>query len=107
MDTFISITVASIRHPIRLSAFLVPPSGPSDYIRSPYDDPETTTDDNNSFFACVRDTNNELQSSFNQDTLLFLRGNAQGKPGIIDKTPLTILQRGVISRSVIDATVSE
>ncbi|MGK7929817.1 MAG: hypothetical protein AB4041_00065 [Microcystaceae cyanobacterium] len=79
----------------------------SDYIRSPYNDPNDGNDDNNSFFTCVRNTNNDTQSSFNQDTWIFLRGNANGKDGIDQDSPLEILQQGVISRSVIDATVPE
>lgn len=79
----------------------------SDYIRTPYNESDNDSDDNNSFFACVRNTNNDTQSSFNQDTWLFLRGNANGKDGIYRDRPLEIMQKGVISRSVIDATVPE
>ncbi|MBC6430472.1 prepilin-type N-terminal cleavage/methylation domain-containing protein [Nostoc sp. HG1] len=68
------------------------------YIRSP----ESGT----SFFACVRTavgTTGEIaQTGINQDVVLYLRGNANGKSGVTSNNFRPVLQSQVLMRGVID-----
>lgn len=53
------------------------------------------------FFACVRNTGGQ---SFNQDVIVYLRGNAQGRTAYSEQdksAPLPLLQTQVITRGVI------
>ena len=55
---------------------------------------------NNSFFACVRDSGNSL--GVNQDVILYLRGNAEGRGGLSSNEILPTLQSRITLRGVID-----
>lgn len=68
---------------------------PVDYSRTPSNAATST-----SFFACVRDTNNVLGE--NQDVILYLRGNAEGKGRLNHNGVLPALQSRVTLRGVID-----
>lgn len=60
-----------------------------------------------SFFACVRDSSLTTVEGFNQDVLLFLIGNAKGKPGVEQDQILGTLQVQSINRSVVRKTVPD
>lgn len=83
------------------------------YKPSPYGVPPTGTNTDykptnaKSFFACVRDASVTTNQGFNQDVLLFVRGNAKGKPGVDKDEMLGMLQVQAISRGVIRKTVAE
>ena len=68
------------------------------YIRTPQDL-------NTSFFACVRTVNEELEEG-NQDTVLYIRGNPDGRDGYRfnpnGATPLPSVQTQVVSRGTVD-----
>lgn len=89
-----------------------------DFVDTPTNDPKTGTiptcqtgyertpsdaTNNKSFFACVR-----TASSSNQDTIIYLRGNSEGKYGLTkDKTvELPTLQTQVLNRGVIQKIVN-
>lgn len=60
-----------------------------------------------SFYACVS-TIRDVTPGVNQDTILFVRGNARGRPGIsTDKAFLPTLETRVLSRGVLDRDPSE
>jgi len=66
-----------------------------------------TPETSNSFFACVRESN--IQGDFsqgNQDVILYLRGNPDGRAGYENNpnsfTPLPTLQSQVLIRGVVD-----
>ena len=65
------------------------------YIRTP-----SNAANFNSFFACVRDTGNVL--GVNQDVILYLRGNAEGRGGLSSNEILPTLQSRITLRGVID-----
>lgn len=73
-----------------------PPSCETGYERVPAD-----ADENNSFFACVRSTDNRVGR--NQDVIVYLRGNAEGR-NKLSKTVdfLPTLEAQVTLRGVID-----
>lgn len=59
----------------------------------------------NSFFGCVRNLPNDAESGQNRDTIVFLRGNPSGRPGIRDISDvsyLPTLETQVLSRPVLD-----
>ncbi|PSF39234.1 hypothetical protein C7H19_00130 [Aphanothece hegewaldii CCALA 016] len=60
-----------------------------------------------SFFACVRDSSITTVEGFNQDVLLFLIGNAKGKPSVDKDQMLGTLQVQSISRGVVRKTVPD
>jgi hypothetical protein len=85
-----------------------------DYISSPFDgsDSNLAPDDSGTFFACVR--NPRGGQSFNQDVIVYLRGNVWGKTGITDnneplreKSALNTLQTRVISRGVVGKAIND
>ncbi|MDX2214617.1 MAG: prepilin-type N-terminal cleavage/methylation domain-containing protein [Oculatellaceae cyanobacterium bins.114] len=60
-----------------------------------------------SFYACVS-TIRDRDPGVNQDTILFIRGNARGRPGIAtDKAFLPTLETRVLSRGILDRDPSE
>ncbi|MBD2771463.1 hypothetical protein [Iningainema tapete] len=66
-----------------------------------------TTASSNSFFACVKSAvpttaSVTVQSGINQDVVLYLRGNAYGKSGVISDKFRTVLQTQVFVRGVIN-----
>ena len=71
------------------------PTCPTDYTRTP-----SNAATNNSFFACVRDSGNSL--GVNQDVILYLRGNAEGRGGLSSNEILPTLQSRITLRGVID-----
>ncbi len=60
----------------------------------------------NSFYGCVRDLPNNAEGGLNRDTILFLRGNPSGRPGmgadIGRRTFLPTLETQVLSRPVLE-----
>lgn len=58
-------------------------------------------------FACVRDSGINTAEGFNQDVLLYLRGNAKGKSGVEKEEMLGMLQVQTISRGVVRKTVAD
>jgi hypothetical protein len=77
-----------------------------DYVATPLDasnPPDRIPDDAGSFFACVRDPRGG--QSFNQDAIVFLRGNVRGRPGVTKDVFLDTLQTRAIGRGVIGKTV--
>ena len=82
------------------------PECEDEYERTPSDNPSETDDNAYSFFACVRVT--EEENVFNQDVILYLRGNAysEERSGYLSsKSSLPVLQTQVINRGVIDKRV--
>lgn len=77
------------------------PNCDADYQRTPTDATNTTN-----FFACVRPADSGLGNQ-NQDVVLFLRGNAEGKPGVSANSFLPVLETRVISRGVLDKQVPD
>ncbi|MGK7877806.1 MAG: PilW family protein [Xenococcaceae cyanobacterium] len=77
------------------------PTCSGDYERTPIDDTNSK-----SFFACVRVAEMAGQA-FNQDIILFLRGNAQGKPGVTNDSFLSFVQTQVTNRGVIEKQVAD
>lgn len=83
------------------------------YQPSPYGDQPTGSStvykptNARSFFACVRDSSLTTVEGFNQDVLLFVRGNAKGKPGVEQDEMLGMLQVQSISKGVIRKTVPD
>lgn len=83
------------------------------YRTSPYGTPPTAPSKDyqptnaKSFFACVRDSSTTTLEGFNQDVLLYLRGNAKGKPGVEKDAMLGMLQVQSISRGVVRKTVPD
>ena len=71
------------------------PTCPTGYSRTP-----SNAATHNSFFACVRDTGNVL--GVNQDVILYLRGNAEGRGGLGSNGFLPTLQSRITLRGVID-----
>lgn len=53
-----------------------------------------------SFYACVRDPDD--LAGFNQDSILYLKGNAKGKPGVRTDGFLPTLSTQVLNRGVVD-----
>jgi prepilin-type N-terminal cleavage/methylation domain-containing protein len=75
---------------------LVCPNAPTTYVRVP-----SNTATSNSFFACVRNTQGRLGT--NQDIIVYLRGNAEGRDRLTKTTELIpSLQAQVTLRGVID-----
>ncbi|MBW4642859.1 MAG: prepilin-type N-terminal cleavage/methylation domain-containing protein [Goleter apudmare HA4340-LM2] len=79
------------------------------YIPSPKTtvDTTTTTASSNSFFACVRTAVPTTASittptGINQDVTLYLRGNANGRPGVNSDSFRPVLQTQVLVRGVIN-----
>ncbi|WP_161606834.1 PilW family protein [Fortiea contorta] len=79
------------------------------YIRSPKTTINTTTATTsfNSFFACVRTvvpttTSVIVPSGINQDVVLYLRGNANGRPGVSNDGFRPVLQTQVLVRGVVN-----
>lgn len=77
------------------TAASVPDCPSTNYSRLP-----SNATSSNSFFTCVRTIGNALGR--NQDIILYLRGNAEGKGGTIDKNYLPTQQTSVTLRGVID-----
>lgn len=77
-----------------------------EYGRSPIDNNWTNT---NSFFAYIRNSEDNTGAIFNQDVVLYLKGSAEGKQQIqeTDKVDFTFLKSQVLSRSVLTKTVPE
>lgn len=71
------------------------PTCPTGYSRTPSD-----AATHNSFFACVRNTGGSL--GVNQDAILYLRGNAEGRGGLGSDSFLPTLQSRITLRGVID-----
>ena len=71
------------------------PTCPTRYSRTP-----NNAATNNSFFACVRNTGGSL--GVNQDAILYLRGNAEGRGGLSSNEILPTLQSRITLRGVID-----
>ena len=72
------------------------------YIRNP-----TSSTTNNSFFACVRTAvpasgSTAVASGVNQDVVIYLRGNANGKAGVTSDNYTPVLQTQVLLRGVIN-----
>lgn len=63
--------------------------------------------DAKSFYACVRDASSDTTTGFNQDVIIFLRGNSKGKPGIEKDSMPEILQTQAISRGVVGKTTRD
>jgi hypothetical protein len=85
-----------------------------DYVSTPLDgnDSNLAPDNTGTFFACVRNPRGGV--SFNQDVIVYLRGNVWGKPGVNDdnatlreKSAINTLQARVISRGVVGKAVSD
>lgn len=82
----------------------------SGYIPSPKTAVDVTkTPSSNSFFACVRTavptaTSFTTPSGINQDVILYLRGNAKGRPGVTSDSFRPVLQTQVLVRGVINKT---
>lgn len=75
---------------------LVCPNAPTTYVRVP-----SNTATSNSFFACVRNTQGRLGA--NQDIIVYLRGNAEGRDRLTKTTEfIPSLQAQVTLRGVID-----
>ena len=70
------------------------PDCPNDYDLSPNDTSPQT------FYACVRPA--DTGSGLNQDTIVHLKGNAKGKPGVTKDGFLPSLSSQVLSRGVVD-----
>lgn len=69
---------------------------PQGYLRTP-----RTFSSHNSFFTCIRDTAGELGA--NQDIIVYLRGNAQGRDNLTKTTEyIPALEAQVTLRGVID-----
>lgn len=63
------------------------------------------TDFANSFYGCVRDLPNDADGGLNRDTIVFLRGNPSGRPGIrenVDVSFMPTLETQVLSRPVLE-----
>ncbi len=85
----------------------VPPCDSTrNYVPSPK--ATVTTASSNSFFACVRSavpTTTVLATTptgLNQDAILYLRGNANGKPGVTSNNFRPVLQTQILMRGVIN-----
>lgn len=63
--------------------------------------------DAKSFYACVRDASSDTATAFNQDVMIYLRGNSKGKPGVERDDMIEILQNQSISRGVVRKTVGD
>lgn len=73
-----------------------PPNCPDDYSRVP-----SNKTNYNSFFACVRNTDNNLGT--NQDIMVYLRGNAAGRDQLVKtRDYIPALEAQVTLRGVID-----
>ena len=80
-----------------------PPDCPSnEYVRSP-----SNPDESQSFFACVRQAENDLGDKINQDVFLYLQGNANGHSGLNQDSFLPVIKTQVMNRGVIEKTVRE
>ncbi|GAX40096.1 hypothetical protein NIES4075_10580 [Tolypothrix sp. NIES-4075] len=82
----------------------VPACPTGDYVRSPL---PIASNSYNSFFACVRTVvpttaSVTTPSGVNQDVVLYLRGNANGKPGVGNDKFTPVLQTQVLVRGVIN-----
>lgn len=78
-------------------------NNPEDSNFQPYlltSDPASVTGVANSFYACV---GNRQQTGENRDVIIFLRGNAAGRPGIFGESAfLPTLETRVLSRAVVE-----
>ncbi|MFN6485481.1 MULTISPECIES: type II secretion system protein J [unclassified Nostoc] len=77
------------------------PTCGTNYIRTP------SSSTSNSFFACVRTAvpasgSTAVASGVNQDVVIYLRGNANGKTGVTTNSYTPILQTQVLMRGVIN-----
>ncbi|MEH2289914.1 PulJ/GspJ family protein [Nostoc sp.] len=78
------------------------PTCDTNYIRTP-----SSSTTSNSFFACVRtavpaSTSTAVASGVNQDVVIYLRGNANGKTGVTTNSYTPVLQTQVLIRGVIN-----
>jgi hypothetical protein len=105
------ILVDFVARPSVAQSISCPPNrtnGNLDYVATPLDannPPDLIPDNAGTFFACVRDPRGG--QSFNQDAIVFLRGNVKGRPGVTRDSFLDTLQTRAIGRGVIGKTVSE
>ncbi|MBD2100832.1 prepilin-type N-terminal cleavage/methylation domain-containing protein [Leptolyngbya sp. FACHB-261] len=58
-----------------------------------------------SFYGCIR-AQSDLSKNFNQDVLVFLRGNANGRPGVVGDNIIPTMQTQILSRAILDKTPS-
>ena len=83
----------------------LPCNSTKNYIPSPA---TATTTSSNSFFACVRSAVPvtavlaTTPTGLNQDVILYLRGNANGKPGVSTDSFRPVMQTQVLIRGVIN-----
>ena len=81
-----------------------PTSGNTPTCDTDYNSSPTNLANARSFYVCVRSPF-VGQASVNQDVILYLRGNSQGKYGTSSATSLPVLQTQILNRGVIDKIV--
>jgi hypothetical protein len=102
------LTTTTPQRPISCPSTIT--SGALEYIATPRDasNPADYAPDNaGTFFACVR--NPRGGESFNQDVIVYLRGNVKGKPSpnptrdqFLDTLQTRVISRGVVGKAVTD-----
>lgn len=103
-------TVGSIDCPVTRNP---PVTGNLEYKTSPFGTVPTgnstfyQANNAKSFYACVRDASSGTATAFNQDVMIYLRGNSKGKPGVERDNMIEILQNQSISRGVVRKTVGD